>query len=121
VSGGVASRIGILTPRKPATGAAKREFHRENKDFYATVTITPLNRGIYKVTTTSCDLMLTHPMDGDTFVLAAEHSGRTQNPGTLHRSEFSSEFSTEKLSGILVPKNGPKCKETLLHLHDTEA
>jgi hypothetical protein len=51
-------------------GAAKREFHRKNKDIYRAVTLNPMDGGIYRVTTTSCDLMLTHPMDGDTFISA---------------------------------------------------
>jgi hypothetical protein len=51
-------------------GAVKREFHRKNKGIYLAVTLNPVDGGIYRVTTTSCDLMLTHPMDGDTFISA---------------------------------------------------
>jgi hypothetical protein len=51
-------------------GAVKREFHRKNKDIYWAVTLNPVDGGIYTVTTISCDLMLTHPMDGDTFISA---------------------------------------------------
>jgi hypothetical protein len=51
-------------------GAAKSEFHRKNKGFHGAVTLTLVDGGIYRVTTISCDLMLTHPMDGDTFISA---------------------------------------------------
>jgi hypothetical protein len=60
----------VVEATKPIIGAAKREFHRKNKDFYGAVTINPMDGGIYTVTTISCDLMLTHPMDGDTFISA---------------------------------------------------